>query len=148
MSRATQLIAKVDGILKRLNPSRRPVYKRLITRTGGDALIGRPGTVTYVDTLLVPQPLVEEITPSVIRRAHINNTVMVGTDALQLGDYLCLFSPTSVTRTELLNPDLVFVFNDGGITPVEERYVATIGGNALNGLDVVTEVILRSKSNT
>jgi hypothetical protein len=58
MSLATTLISKVDSALNKTKVTDRVVYKRLLSRGGGDPLIGRSGSVTVTDTELQPQPAI------------------------------------------------------------------------------------------
>jgi hypothetical protein len=107
------LIKKLDNTLKRFMPMERKVYKRVVTRTGGDDLIGRPGSVTSVDTLLDPQPYYEAMqrgggSQDVARL----DMAIANTKATSLSDYEFLISPTAMTRAELNNRNVFLVLKD------------------------------------
>jgi hypothetical protein len=137
MALADSLIKVADKLLTRFNVTDRKVYKRTFTRTGGDALIGRPGSVTSRDVALDPPPAVQLITSSYLSMA-------VGANGLvQIGDYLMTVSPNALSRADLQNPNIALVFSPG---PSEEELVITTFNPVMaNGKDVVFEVVARSK---
>ena len=137
MSLATGITKRLDSVLTRFNLTDRPVYKRVITRTGGDPLLGKPASVSVVDTLFAPQPAVQAIFNKSI-------DVVVGTSIAQVGDYLCTFSPTALSRADLANKDMTVVFKDASGTQ-DELFVEAFGPTVLNGVDVVFDVLIRSK---
>jgi hypothetical protein len=136
MALADSLIKVADKLLTRFNVTDRKVYKRTFTRTGGDALIGRPGSVTSRDVALDPPPAVQLITSSYLSMA-------VGANGLvQIGDYLMTVSPNALSRADLQNPNIALVFSPG---PSEEELVITTFNPVMaNGKDVVFEVVARS----
>jgi hypothetical protein len=137
MSFADGLIKVADKLLNTFNVTDRVLYKRVFTRTGGDALIGRPGTVTHVDTLISPPPAVE-----IISDAYLSLAVG-STSLLQIGDYALTFSANSITRAELQNKNLALVFTPGATE--EELMIVTFEPLMANGKDVAFEVVARSK---
>lgn len=145
MSLATRLTAKADKLLTKYQVTDgRDLYKRVITRTGGDDLLGRPGTVSVVDTLLDPPPMVETL--SFQRANHARNFLgRIGTtDSIALiGDTFCTISITALSTEELENKDLVFVFKGGPVD--EEMNVITYDAAVVNNVVVVWYVLLRSK---
>lgn len=136
MSRATSLIARLNKISSALNVTDRVVYKRKITRTGGDPLIGAPASVSYTDTKLSPQPVVD--TP-----ASDHPLILSGNIMAPLTDLLLLVSPTALLLSELQDKDIVLVFKSG--TTEQEYFVHTYLPYALNGIAVAYHVLARSK---
>lgn len=114
MSRADGVIRRLDAALNKVAPPTRTVYKRTVTRTGGDALIGRPGAVAYTDVELKPQPfyarLGRQIVGSQVPAELIINSA--GTNDFVADEWIIIFSPTSISLAELSNPDLVLAFKD------------------------------------
>lgn len=146
MSLATRLTSKADVLLKKFQlTDTRDCYKRVITRTGGDALLGRPGSVSVVDTILDPPPMV--VTLSFQRMQHPRNFVaQIGTaDSIALiGDYYCTISPSTLSAEEIANKDMVFVFKDAsGAT--EEMSMITYDYDVANNTVVLWYLLLRSK---
>jgi len=145
MSLATRLTSKADKLLTKYQVTdSRDLYKRVITRTGGDALLGRPGSVTMVDTLLDPPPMVETL--SFQRANHPRNFIAtIGTaDSVALiGDNFCTISVTALSQAELDNKNLVFVFKGGPVD--EEMNMITYDAAVVNNAVVLWYVLLRSK---
>ena len=136
MSKATALLSKVNVILTKFQATDRAVYKRIITRAGGDLLIGKPATVTNVDTLFSPQPAVF--------RPHPNDPlVLASTSSVLATDYKLIVSGSMVTRAELANPDLVIVFKDGSAEEV--LHIVGWKPQALNGIDVAFSILAGSR---
>jgi hypothetical protein len=143
MSLATSLIKSTDSLLAKLDVTDRPIYKRVTTRTGGDDLIGRPGVISKVDTLLSPQPALQTLAPALKGKTNQETVVFSGTAVDPLTDYLLLCSPTSLSRADLANPDLSIVFKPGG-----GEEVCSIEGfevSAINGQAVLFTVLVRSR---
>ena len=121
MSRADGVIRRLDAALNKVAPPTRTVYKRTVTRTGGDNLIGRPGTVTYTDVQLSPQPFYARLGRQIVGNQVPAELVInsAGTEDFIADEWICIFSPTAISLTELSNPDLVLAFKDtGGNTEV------------------------------
>jgi hypothetical protein len=136
MSRATALISKLDGVLKKYNLTDRTVYKRTVTRSGGDTVTGKGVVTVNTDVVLSPQPAVRQLSQM---------DMYTGVAAMaQIGDSVCTVSPTAVTRTELLNKNLLFVFKDASDNE-EECFIVGFIPSALNGVDVAFDVVVRSK---
>lgn len=144
MSRASGIIKKLDNALKRLNPVDVTVYKRLNSSTGGDTLIGRPGSQSHVDTLLVPQPMYQRLGRNVVGDSAPSQQLGVGQATSRIGvDYQIIFSPSSITKDELNNRNITYVFKDaaGGI---EIYHLTDYEPTALQGQDVMYVAYLRS----
>lgn len=137
MALADSLIKTVDGLLTRFDATDRKIYKRIITRTGGDSLLGRPGSVTYKDTLLQPQPAVRVVTGRDVALA-LSSSVLV-----QVGDYVLTTSVTTLTRDDLQSTNFVFVLKAG--TAEEELVIIGYDPIAINGRDVAFDIVARSK---
>jgi len=142
MALADRLINKADKLLTKYLPTDRDVYKRTIVRTGGDALLGRPGSVVRTDTLLVPQPMVTVLD---LTRTNTARDYLAITDVglEQVGDYIVEFSASSISTDELANPDLVIVFKRG--TAAEEMVIVTFNPLVVNGRAVLYNALVRSK---
>jgi hypothetical protein len=104
MALSDELITTVDGILTEFAPSYRTAYKRTITRTGGDVLIRRSVSVSYVDVELSPQPVFRRLGRSDLAQ-NVNKNVL-------LNDYSFVLSVNTITRDELINKDVVLVLKD------------------------------------
>jgi hypothetical protein len=57
MANAAGVLLRINQALTKVTPTNKVLYKRVVTITG-DSLIGRT-TSTSVDTLLVPQPAIQ-----------------------------------------------------------------------------------------
>ncbi len=143
MSRATALIRRLDVAMKRFAPPSRQVYKRLTTRTGGDDLIGRPGSTVKTDTLLSPQPLYGRANAPRGVGDTDSEIFVSGTTVRTGGQYTLTLSPTAITLAELQNEELQFVMKDSA--GVEEVFciedVAPVG---MASEDVMYLVVVRS----
>jgi hypothetical protein len=111
MALSDELINTVDGILTQYAPSYRMVYKRKITRTGGDTLIRRSVRVSYVDILLSPQPVFRHLDS--VRGNFYNSTLTQNSNInVLLNDYSFVLSVNAITRDELIDKDVVLVLKD------------------------------------
>lgn len=146
MSLYSRLQPKVDSRMNQFQVTSRPVYKRLVTRVGGDQLIGRPGSVTRTDTLLSPTPVVQFMDSTSITQSNRNPIVVVGSERVAAGDYVVYISSSAITETELLNKDVLIVFK--GNTPEDERNIAAYDPIVVNGMILTFVVLLRSKTRT
>lgn len=126
------LLNAVNNVFTTYNPPDRQVYKRIVKRSGGDDLIGRPGSITYQDSVLTPQPFYQ-------RRQQSWPPMNIGSNASRdeaaeklLGPdgksyaavaYEILLAPQSITVDDLNNPNLtlLFKFSNGN----EEEYEVT-----------------------
>lgn len=144
MALSDKLIRVADKLLNRFDVTDRAIYKRVYTRTGGDALLGRPGTVSYVDTIMNPQPIFGELS---FHRGNTprNSVGLIDSGIALIGDYLLQCSPTSVTVTELANKEMTFIAKDSNGNE-EQFFIVTYKASAVNGVDVFFTVLLRSKS--
>lgn len=111
---AAGIIRKLDNSLRKVTPLGRIAYKRIITRTGGDQLIGRPGTVTYTDTKLDPQPYYNRIGREHVPGGHTNAQTVVDSSgqANITDDWEFLLSPTAISESDLKNNDMLLVLKD------------------------------------
>jgi hypothetical protein len=141
MGRARGIITRLNAALKRVGPPTRTVYKRVVTRTGGDNLIGRPGSVTYADTACDPQPLVSRISTERVRESAI----LSGTKVYQTEDLQALFSPTAITLAELQDENLVIALKDS-VGNTETYRIVDFDFTSLEGQDVIYKAIIRSVS--
>ena len=114
MPSAQAIINKLNATLTRTNAGERTVYKRVVTETGGDKLIGRPGTVTNTDTLLSPQPFFSRLGRDRVPGGHASaETVIDSTGRMVLADdYQVMISPTAMTRDDLSNAQVQLVLVD------------------------------------
>lgn len=137
MARVASLIAKVDRAMKSLNVTDRVVYKRLLSREGGDPLIGRGQSVTLSDTELDPQPIVEVPTSD-------NPLLLSGVQMNPATDYLLAISSSAITLTELKNPNVLIAFKDSS-DQFEECAVVRFIPVVLEGTVVLYNVLVRSR---
>lgn len=112
MSLAASYIKKVDSLLKKYGNPSFGIYKRTITRTGGDSLIGRPASVTTVDTLFTPQPVYARGMRRQVGGTDANDVVTNNSSVVIVQSYEMLFSPNAITLTDLENPNILLAFKD------------------------------------
>jgi hypothetical protein len=111
MGRAEGLINKLNATLNRVGPSNRKAYKRVTTRTGGDALIGRPGAVSHSDTLMNPQPFYHPVGRIHVPggHAHMETVIDSNNKAKRADDYQFIISPSAISASELETNDVTIV---------------------------------------
>lgn len=112
MSRATAIISRVGNILRKVNPVSKKVYKRIVTRTGGDQLLGRPASVDYKDILLDPPPTYLRISKNIVGPSAVSELIDVGGLAAVGNDYQLTVTSESISADEFSNSDLLIVFKD------------------------------------
>lgn len=111
MPLAASLQRKVDRLLTKYAPPFCTVYKRIVTRAGGDALIGQAVVVTNTDTLLVPQPTYAR---AMRRQVGGSDAEEVSTPvgARVANSYEMTVSLLALTEADLQNQDILFLFVD------------------------------------
>jgi hypothetical protein len=145
MSRATAIIKRLDKTLTRFAPPDRTVYYRTVTRIGGDDLIGRPGTATTVDTLLMPQPYFNRPERHEVSKFH--SPMILQNNKVELRvDYIMLVSPTALSEVQLRATDAYIVFKNPTGVLVEQFVILDVGGMGLSNTDIFYEVALKSMS--
>lgn len=113
MSRAEALISRIDTVLNKFAPLTRTCYKRIVTRTGGNDLLGRPGTITTSDTIFSPQPSI-----SMTGREPVSGgrdkvkAIMVTSGQRTADDYQLLFSTSALTVSQVQGKDVLLVLKD------------------------------------
>jgi len=114
MSRASALASRVAAILKRVAPPDRKVYRRTVIRTGGDDLIGRPGSVAVSDSLLDPQPYYARSG----RQIGGDDTEVYRTGAeMSVGEgYDLIVATKALSLSDLQNPNVLLVMKDAAGT--------------------------------
>ena len=137
---ADVIISRMDKVLKRFNVSNREVYKRVVIRSGGDPLIGRYSSVKTAEWKLDPQPMV--MSPRSDEPVALNSD---GKSVVQVGDLLLTVTPTSVSREDLENKNLVFVFKHPSNHVEEEYFIVSYRPVVVYGSDVMFNVLVRSK---
>jgi len=111
---AASLVNTLNGVLKTYSSARK-VYKRVTTRTGGDALIGRQGKTTVVDTLFSPQPFGDRggitVTAYGVRDS---SELAVGSSGptVNLDVYEFMFSADATSEDELRDNRVSLVLKD------------------------------------
>jgi hypothetical protein len=143
MGRADLILAKTKSALNKVGPSDRQVYKRVVTRTGGDSLIGRGGTITHVDTLLDPQPLYQRLGRNIVGDSAPSQELLNNGSNRIADDYQVTFHPDAVSQADLNNKDLLFVFRDASNRDEIFR-VTDFEPVAINGKAVMFVGYLRS----
>ena len=127
---------RVKGVLSRYNLTPKTIYKREIHKGSGDALIGRTGPATVLDTLMDPQPIVN--------LASHDNTLMVNGDSIAVvGDYICTAAADAISRTELESKNFSIVMKDD--VTEHEFFVVAWDAVRINGVDVIFRLVLRSR---
>lgn len=145
MSRAQGILAKVDSVLRKFAPLERTAYKRTITRTGGNSLLGRPGAVAVSDVAFDPQPIVTMIGRESVSGGHTQvEHILKSTGSQSTADeYRILFSANSYSRTELENKDILIVLKDASGNE-EVLIILDVEPISMNGTDISYTVYARS----
>jgi len=135
---ANALISKIKATLSKVNATDRVVYKRVVTKSGGDPLLGRGVSVSTVDTLLDPQPAV--IWPETMPTLMVSGASLVPAGACYM-----VVSASAMTRFEVADSTLTIVFKDT-ISNKEEQYnISGFTPQVFQGTDVAFECALVSK---
>jgi len=131
-----ELIATVKSILQEFAPINvRTAYKRVISRSGGSALLGRSVSVSEVDTILDPQPA--------CLRLDRSSPFLQGSSLILIDDWLWILSTESITRDEIFNKDTVLVLKDA--LGVDEVFrLIDVKDAAVNSTDVAFVAFYRS----
>lgn len=145
MPSAQSIINKVNRALSKTGPYSRTVGKRVITRTGGDPLIGIQPQVTYTDTVFSPQPYFSRIGREHIPGGHADWYQYIDANGNQIvaDDYEVIFSASMITLDDLENPDVLLTFTDskGNVEPLRITDPTPL---AIFGGDVAFIVYVRS----
>lgn len=143
MSRATSLINRVGHILTKVNAVSRTVYKRTVTRTGGDQLLGRPYSVDYKDILLNPPPIYLRISRNLV--GDTTNAELVENGGLTSvnNDYQLTVSSAALSVEELGDDNLLIVFKDSHNNEEVFR-VTDFESVAFQGTDIIVVAYLKS----
>lgn len=138
MGRAEGLLNRIDKLLNKSNVTDRVVYKRRITRTGGDPLTGRGfSSVTKTDTALNP-------VPAVVQASNFGTQVVNGVVVQPLTDYVVYVSPNALSKSEITDKDVCLVFKSGSAE--EEFFIHSYDTSVIEGSRVLFTVLARSKS--
>lgn len=142
MATASSIQKRIDAALVKVTPIGRVVYKRVVT-TSGDSLIGRT-TSTSVDTLLSPQPAIEQAGREHLSgsRDAVETVISPNGERLVKDDYILTISSSAVSETELQNKNLYFVFKSG--TDEEVLYLMDYSPIEYQGSVIVHEIYARS----
>jgi hypothetical protein len=145
MGRADAILARVNTVMRKVAPLERTVYKRTITRTGGNSLIGRPGAVVVSDVLFDPQPVATMIGRESVSGGHTTvEHILQGSGSQGTADeYRILFSANAYSRTELANKDILIVLKDASGNE-EVLIILDVEPIGMNGTDIVYTVYARS----
>ncbi len=127
---------RLDAALRRIGGMENKVYLRVGTVTGGNSLIGRPGSITYTDTLFDPQPSYRQVG---------KQAPFISADGTQVDehDYMLTFSASAATGDTFSNPHTFIVVkpSNGGETVMKIIYWNSTG---FGGQSIVLSVIARS----
>jgi hypothetical protein len=134
---AKALTKKLDKVFNKFQVTNRAVYKRLLSRGGGDPITGAPGTITKTDTKLEPQPVVSY---SPVTQADM---ILVQSAFNPLTDRILYLSPNSISESELRNSNCLIVFKDG--SSEEECVVVNVVPSVISGANVMLSALIRSR---
>lgn len=146
---AAGIVTKLNAALLKVNATEFLIYKRVVTIAGGDALIGRPGSVTNVDTLLSPPPIYSRFgrESQGYKTPGIADDISAGGKSGEQNDYEMLVSPTAMSATDLNNPNVLVVFETtSGYAEVFR--ITDYVSQAYQGSVVTFTVYLKSTSRT
>lgn len=130
------LKAKVTAALVKVNATDRALYKRVYSHSGGDSLIGKPATVTAVDTLFTTPPAIQTLTSE-------NMTYLSVSGLAQVGDLILTLSASAIALADLKNRDLRLVLKTG--SSEEELAIVHYEPALFDGMCVAYTVLARSK---
>lgn len=139
MSRATSLIKRVGNVLSKFNVNDRTAYKRIIAQSGGDSLIGRGVLTDTQDILLDPPPAIRILGPD-------DTFILTSTGVTPEGSLVCTVSPDAISRDELKDAGLTIVFKGTQQDNEEEYFIAGFNFECFQGIDVIFNLLLRSKT--
>jgi hypothetical protein len=108
---------QISHVLDQVQASLRPVFFRVVARTGGNPILGTGQTITNLDTLVVPTPAVEYVK---------EDEVAGGMGLIQLGDYKIIFAGTVAESTLKLS----FILYGTDVLKILSYQPATLGGVA------------------
>lgn len=142
---AASITAKLDAALRKFAPPNRQAYKRLVTRVGGDPLIGLDVSTTVYDTLMDPQPYYTRTGREHLPGDHAQSEDFIASNGAQIlaDDYIFIVSPTAMALDELQNPSVLVVLKDaaGG---EEILRLLDVEPGALAGQDAAYTCYMRS----
>lgn len=146
MANATSLLSRIDKALNKVTPINRVLFKRVVSHTG-DSLIGRT-TSTSVDTLLSPQPAVDQAGRERFSGAKdpVETVISPNGSRLVRDDYILTMSANAISETELENPNLVLVFKDG--VKEDVLYIMDYSPIEYQGVVITHQVYARSVKTT
>jgi len=139
MSRADYVIKRVDAALKTIGGLTRQAYKRVTTSTGGDALIGRQGSVSVTETLFDPQPYYRQLGHHDVMLLNSSGGQFVA------DDYKFTFSVNSLTQSDINAGNLTISLKDASGN-VEVLRIIYFNNESFGQEDVALTVIARSIS--
>lgn len=143
MSRASSIIKRLNVALRKVGPLDRISYMRKVTRTGGDSLIGRPGSVSFVDTKFDPQPQYSRQARFLVGIGAKSEDLDVGGEHKILDQYMFSFSPDSISLANLEDEDVTIVLKDSAGN-AEQFDITDYEPISLNGVVVIYIVYAKS----
>lgn len=144
MSRATSIISRLSTVLRKVGPLERTSYKRVTTRTGGDTLIGRPGSVAVSDTIFDPQPQYSRQARNVVGIGAVAEKLLASNQDLVANDYMFIFSPDALSISDLENSAVTIVLKDAAGNS-EQFEITDYESTALTGVTVLYTVYAKSR---
>lgn len=115
MPSAAGLLSKASATLRKFAPlNRQHAYLRVITRTGGDPLTHKAGTVSTEDTKFDPQPTFERTGRQHLPGGHFKWEIVQGSDdkGKLADDFEFLFSADAITYDQIYDPNNQIVLKD------------------------------------
>lgn len=116
----------------------RVAYKRIITTSGGDSLLGISGTTTHTDTQLTPQPVFTQLGD----RASV---LSAGNLVLAATDFEFTVSSSALAISDVETPNMTIVLKGPG-SVVEEFRILGYNPAMLQGNYIAYTLYARSKS--
>lgn len=114
MATLQSIQTKIDGASTKFVLTDRTIYKRVVSRSGGNQLIGQPGSVDPNDTELKPQPFYSRPDSMELGAIRAPDDVLSsdGTAGLSNTEYVLFFTPNCMSLSDIQNPDVTLVFKD------------------------------------
>lgn len=145
MASLTAIQNKIDKASIKYNLTDRTIYMRVATIANANPMLVESTHVDNTDTILIPQPFYSRPEKMEIGALRAPTDVISadGTAALSNAEYVLFFTPNMMTRQQLSNPLMTFVFKDSQANEEEFR-VTDFESIAYQGGAIAFEVYIKS----
>jgi hypothetical protein len=131
------IISRVAKVMDKVSATDKAVYKRTVARSGGDTLTGRGVSVSNIDTLLSPQPV---MAPA----GAANPYVLAGSSLSAIGERYCEVSSLAMALLEVESKDTQLVLKNADAS--EAVYsISWCSSQSFQGKDIAFQLALVSR---